>query len=279
MRRKPTAFRSPFLKRLWTDMATLANLSGYPFDLPLVRKAGVEIDFDRPVTIIVGENGTGKSTILEAIAAVAGFGKMGGTRNARNVDWTEEKYVEAEVADLANADYVARAIRATRTEASLSTALRLSWLPKVTNGFFFRAETFHRLARYMDESSYYGPSGGPPEHLRMSHAEGFLDFFAARFSGPFHRPHLFIFDEPESALSPRRQIDFLKMIAGLEATGLCQMIIATHSPVLMAYPQAQLLRLSRGSIDPCAVEQTDHFRFLREFYLDPIGFIDATMSD
>jgi predicted ATPase len=279
MPRKPTAFRSPFLKRLWTDMAALEALNGYPFDLPLVRKGGVEIDFDRPVTIIVGENGTGKSTILEAIAEAAGFGKMGGTRNARNVDWTEEKFVEKEVSDLANAEYVAKAIRATRAEASLSTALRLSWLPKVTNGFFFRAETFHRLARYMDESSFFGPSSGAPQHLRMSHAEGFLDFFESRFSGPFHRPHLFIFDEPESALSPRRQIDFLKMIAKLEDTGLCQMIIATHSPVLMAYPQAQLLRLSRGSIDPCAVEQTDHFRLLREFYLDPVGFIDATMND
>ncbi|MGL5362284.1 MAG: AAA family ATPase, partial [Bosea sp. (in: a-proteobacteria)] len=107
----------------------------------------------------------------------------------------------------------------------------------------------------------------------------FLNFFESRFSGPFHKPHLFIFDEPESALSPRRQIDFLKMIRTLEDTGLCQMIIATHSPVLMAYPQAQLLRLSRGSIDPCAVEQTDHFRFLREFYQDPAGFIDATMND
>jgi predicted ATPase len=69
------------------------------------------------------------------------------------------------------------------------------------------------------------------------------------------------------------------MIAKLEDTSLCQMIIATHSPVLMAYPEAQLLRLSRGSIDPCPVEETEHFRFLREFYLDPMPFIDATMND
>jgi predicted ATPase len=69
------------------------------------------------------------------------------------------------------------------------------------------------------------------------------------------------------------------MIRKLEDTGLCQMIIATHSPVLMAYPQAQLLRLSRGSIDPCTVEQTDHFRLLREFHQDPAGFIDAMMND
>jgi predicted ATPase len=280
MARKPSAFRAPFLKRVWTDMDALAGAAGYPFDLPLVRKGAVEIEFDRPVTIIVGENGTGKSTILEAIAGTAGFGRMGGTRHARHVDWTDEKYVEAEVADLDRSNERAGMIRATRAEGDLAQVLRFSWLPKVTSGFFFRAETFHRLARYLDEAAAFDlePRRGP-EHLKMSHAEGFLDFFASRFSGPFHRPNLFVFDEPESALSPRRQIDFLKMLARLEDTGLCQAIIATHSPVLMAYPQAQLLRLSRGSIDPCRVEETDHFRVLREFYLDPAGFLDATMND
>jgi predicted ATPase len=261
-------------------MEVLQKLSGYPFDLPLVRKGGVAIDFERPVTVVVGENGTGKSTILEAIAEAAGFGKMGGTRHARDADWTEEKYVEAEVAGMEYADDRVQLIRNSRGEGSLATALRLSWWPKVTSGFFFRAETFHRLARYLDEAAAFDkdPTRGP-EHLKMSHAEGFLDFFEQRFSGPFHKPQLFIFDEPESALSPRRQIDFLKMIARLEDTGLCQMVVATHSPVLMAYPQAQLLRLTRGSIDPCRVEETDHFRFLREFYLDPAGFLDATMND
>jgi predicted ATPase len=278
MARKPSSFRAPFLKRLWTDNDALADMNGYPFDLPLVRKGGVEIDFDRPVTVIVGENGTGKSTILEAIAEIAGFGKMGGTRNALNADWTDEKYIDAEVADLISPTASANLIRESRLEDNLSTVLRAAWLPKATSGFFFRAETFHRLARYMDEVAVFG-GGEMPLHLKMSHAEGFMDFFESRFSGPFYQPHVFIFDEPESALSPRRQIDFLKMVRKLEDTGLCQMIIATHSPVLMAYPEAQLLRLSRASIDPCFVEQTDHFRFLREFYLDPSGFIEATMND
>ncbi len=280
MARKPSAFRAPFLKRLSTDMDALGNRKGYPFDLPLVRRGGVEIDFDRPVTIIVGENGTGKSTILEAIADVAGFGRMGGTRNSRNAGWTEEKYIDSEVADLPAAQARAAAIRSAREEGNLAEVLRLGWLPKVTNGFFFRAETFHRLAGYLDEVAAFDIAPGEgPQHLKMSHAEGFLDFFEQRFSGPFDKPHIFIFDEPESALSPRRQIDFLKMIAKLEATGFCQMIVATHSPILMAYPQARLLRLSRGSIDPCRVEDTDHFRMLREFSLDPAGFIDAMMND
>lgn len=270
MARKSSSFRAPFLKRLWTDMEALEARTGYPFDLPLVRKGGVDIDFDRPVTIIVGENGTGKSTILEAIAEVTGFGKMGGTRFLRNSGWSDDFIDEKGSGQNDPEDE--------RTD--LSTVLKLSWLPKVRHGFFFRAETFVSMARELEQLS--GHDAAMTEgrgHLRRSHAEGFFSFFEARFSGTISNPRLFIFDEPESALSPRRQIDFLKMIAKLEDTGLCQMIIATHSPVLMAYPQARLLRLSRGSIDPCHVEETDHFRFLREFYLDPVGFIDATMND
>jgi predicted ATPase len=281
MPRKSSSFRSPFLKRLWTDSALLQTQHGYPFDLPLVRRGGVEIDFDRPITVIVGENGTGKSTILEAIAEGAGFQKMGGTRDTHNVDWTEEKYVEVEAREASNfATAAVEMIRNSRAEGSLASVLRFSWLPRTTKGFFFRAETFHRLSRFLDEVAAFDlyPTKGP-EHLKMSHAEGFLDFFERRFSGPFRQPHLFIFDEPESALSPRRQIDFLKMVMKLEETGLCQMIIATHSPVLMACPHAQLLRLSRGSIDPCSVEQTDHFRVLREFYQDPKGFIEVMLDD
>jgi predicted ATPase len=270
MARKPTSFRAPFLKRLWTDEDALAQREGYPFDLPLVRKGGVEIDFNRPVTVIVGENGTGKSTILEAIGEIAGFGKMGGTRFLQNAGWSSS-FINERGDD---------GSPSTGQDVSLSSVLRCSWLPKITQGFFFRAETFVGMARQIEEQSVHDMALTEGRgHLRRSHAEGFFSFFEARFSGHIANPRLFIFDEPESALSPRRQIDFLKMIRKLEDTGLCQMIIATHSPVLMAYPQAQLLRLSRGSIDPCSVEQTDHFRFLREFYQDPAGFIDATMND
>jgi len=251
-------------------MDRLADRSGYPFDLSLVRKGGVEIDFDRPVTIIVGENGTGKSTILEAIGEMSGFGKMGGTRFLKNAGWASDFIDERDDSSPSQAE----------PDSSLSSVLRCSWLPKVAHGFFFRAETFVGMARQLEQLSLHDMALTEGRgHLRRSHAEGFFSFFEARFGGQMSSPRLFIFDEPESALSPRRQIDFLKMIRKLEDSGLCQAIIATHSPVLMAYPQAQLLRLSRGSIDPCHVDQTDHFRFLREFYLDPVGFIDATMND
>jgi predicted ATPase len=125
----------------------------------------------------------------------------------------------------------------------LSSALRASWLPKITNGWFFRAECFFSVARYLDEMAQKYPMGGgpPPDFLSHSHGEGFLRFFEERCQ----RQGISIFDEPESALSPARQIAFLKLVRRMEDIGHCQIIMATHSPMLMAYPNATLLRLTK----------------------------------
>ncbi len=89
---------------------------------------------------------------------------------------------------------------------------------------------------------------------------------------------IFIFDEPESALSPARQIEFLKLMLRMENSGICQVVMATHSPMLMAYPNARLLRLTKGGLDPVTVEETDHFRLLREFCQDPTGFVEGAIA-
>ena len=90
---------------------------------------------------------------------------------------------------------------------------------------------------------------------------------------------IYIFDEPESALSPSRQMEFLKLMRRMENTGHCQIIMATHSPVLMAYPNARLLRLSKYGLEPVRVEETDHFKVLREFYDDPAGFVEGAIAE
>src|SRR5438477_2436386 len=155
----------------------------------------------------------------------------------------------------------------------LSKALRASWLPKITNGWFFRAESFFSVARYLDEAARdVGVRG--PDFLSHSHGEGFLRFFEERCQ----RQGIFIFDEPESALSPSRQIEFLKLMRRMELSGHCQIIMATHSPVLMAYPKARLLRLSKYGLEPVSVEQTDHFKVMREFYDDPAGFVEGAIA-
>lgn len=250
--RAPGRLKPPYLRRVWLDQSKIADPLAYPFCLPLF-KDGFEWQFDRPVTIIVGENGVGKSTLLEGIAALAGYDGAGGAKGFAAVDNT--RAIDASGSDLAD-------------------ALKASWLPKITQGWFFRAETFFSVARYMDEAAI-GASGAPaPDFLSHSHGEGFLRFFEERCS----RQGLYFFDEPESALSPSRQFSFLRLLARMDAAGHAQVLMATHSPILMAYPGARLLRLSKYGLSPVALEDTDHFRLLAEFCADPAGSVERALE-
>jgi predicted ATPase len=244
---------APYLRRVWLDPARITDRAAYPFCLPFLQD-DFELSFDRSITIIAGENGTGKSTFLEGVAVLAGFDEAGGGKGYRPVDHSNAVEVMG---------------------GELSKALRASWLPKITNGWFFRAESFFTVARYLDEAALEPLSGPPPDFLSHSHGEGFLRFFQERCQ----RQGIFIFDEPESALSPSRQIEFLKLMRRMDVSGNCQIIMATHSPVLMAYPNARLLRLTKYGLDPVTVKETDHYKIMREFCADPAGFVEAVMED
>jgi predicted ATPase len=238
---------APYLKRLWVDPELVPDPDAYPFCLPFLQN--FELTFDRAITIIVGENGAGKSTLLEGIAALAGYDGAGGGKGYQAVNHSDAIEVMG---------------------GELSEALRAAWLPKVTEGWFFRAETFFSVARFLDATSQQ-----PPDFLSYSHGEGFLRFFNERCQ----RQGIYIFDEPESALSPDRQMEFLKLMRRMDEAGYCQVIMATHSPILMAYPNATLLRLSKYGLEPVSVRDTDHFRTLREFCEDPTGFVEAALSE
>lgn len=243
---------APYLKRVWLDSARVSDAEAYPFCLPFLRD-GLDLSFDHAITIIVGENGTGKSTLLEGIAALAGYDEAGGGKGYRAVDHSHALE---------------------KMGGALAQALRASWLPKITNGWFFRAESFFSVARYLDEAAL--TSGAvPPDFLSHSHGEGFLRFFAERC----RRQGIFIFDEPESALSPSRQIEFLKLLRAMERSGICQVIMATHSPLLMAYPGARLLQLTPSGLAPIAVQETEHYRAMREFWRDPEGFVAEVLAE
>jgi predicted ATPase len=247
-RNKPINLPAPYLKRIWLDPSRIANREAYPFCLPLL-KDDFELGFDRAITILVGENGTGKSTLLEGIAVLAGFNEAGGAKGYMTVDHSGARE---------------------KMGGQLSTALRASWLPKITGGgWFFRAESFFSVARYLDAA------GSLSDFLSHSHGEGFLRFFEERCQ----RQGVFIFDEPESALSPARQIAFLKLMRRMEDIGHCQIIMATHSPMLMAYPNATLLRLTKYGLEPVTVKDTDHYKVMREFCEDPKGFLDAAIVE
>ena len=238
---------APYLRRIWLDPSRIDDRAAYPFCLPFLQDE-FELSFDRPITIIVGENGTGKSTFLEGVAVLAGFDEAGGGKGYMPVDHSNA--IEA-------------------MGGKLSSAFRASWLPKVTNGWFFRAESFFSVARYLDEV------GSGADFLSHSHGEGFMRFFEERCQ----RQGIYIFDEPESALSPARQMEFLKLMRRMEEIGHCQIIMATHSPMLMAYPGAQLLRLTKYGLEPVTVKDTDHYKVMREFCEDPAGFVEAAMEE
>jgi predicted ATPase len=250
MKTRLIRMRAPYLRRVWLDQSRVADAAVYPFCLPLLR-GGFELEFEGPITILVGENGTGKSTVLEGIGALAGYDDAGGGKSYRPVDHS-------------------RAIEA--MGGRLAGALRASWLPKITSGWFFKAESFFSVARYLDAAAL-DVSHPPPDFLSHSHGEGFLRFFDERCN----RQGIFIFDEPEPALSPSRQIAFLKLLRRMESSGVCQVVMATHSPLLMAYPGAQLLRLSSSGLEPTNVQDTDHYRLMREFCSDPAAFIDQAL--
>ena len=252
--RREVKLPAPYLKRITLDRSKIEDALAYPFCLPIFAAEDFEIRFEKSLTIIVGENGTGKSTLLEAIAALAGFDRAGGAKGHRPVD-----HFQAIEAD----------------GGSLAAAMRGSWLPKIPTGWFFRTESFFSVARYLDEAAQHSMTGGPPpDFLSHSHGEGFLRVFEERFA----RQGLYILDEPESALSPSRQIEFLKLLPKRDRSRVCQIIMATHSPLLMAYPGASLVRLTKYGHEPVALEETEHFRIMREFYADPELFIESMLD-
>jgi predicted ATPase len=247
-RKRDVRMPAPYLRRVWLDSSLVADKGVYPFCLPLF-KTGFEQAFEQPITIIVGENGTGKSTLLEGIAALAGFDQAGGGKGYMPMDHSNAAEISG---------------------AELAKALKASWLPKISDGWFFRAESFFSVARYLDTV------GSPiADFLSYSHGEGFLRFFDERCD----RQGLFIFDEPESALSPSRQVEFLKILLRIDRARVGQVVMATHSPILMACPGATLLRLDKYGLYPAQLEDMDHFRLMREFCNDPTGFIEMMTED
>jgi len=251
-RKRPVNLAAPYLKRVWLDKSLVTDARAYPFCLPLFRSE-FALNFERSITIIVGENGTGKSTLLEGIAAMAGYDDAGGGKGYRPVDHSSA--LEA-------------------TGGRLAWALRASWLPRITSGWFFKAESFFSVARYLDRAATEA-GAAPPDFLSHSHGEGFLRFFNERCD----RQGIFIFDEPESALSPSRQILFLRLLRRIERSGHCQVIMATHSPILMAYPGARLLLLSKYGLDPVRLEHTEHFKLIQDFCANPAAFVDTALDD
>ena len=226
----------------------------YPFALPSVYHLDV-LQLHPQVTFFVGENGSGKSTLLEAIAVAWGFNPEGGTRNF---------------------NFGTRV-----SHSDLERYLRLSkGIPGPRDGFFLRAESFFNVAteiERLDTEPAAGPRiidsyGGKSLH-EQSHGESFMALLLNRFGGK----GLYLLDEPEAALSPQRQLAVLSRIHDLVMDD-SQFIIATHSPILMAYPNARIYSFSVDGIKHLDYYKTEHYQVTRDFLINPKRMLDMLLE-
>lgn len=210
---------------------------GYPFNIPFIKNLE-EIDFHPSVTFITGENGAGKSTLIEAIAVYLGFNAEGGSKNF-NFNTKETHSILHEYLTLTKS------------------------YKKMKDGYFLRGESFYNVASEIDNLKAIGSYGDTSLH-EQSHGESFWSLFINRFFGN----GLYILDEPESALSPTKQIAMLAKIEHL-VKDQSQFIISTHSPILLSYPNALIYQISENKISKIKYEETEIYRVYKSFLDNP----------
>lgn len=267
-------------------LASLSRRGGdddaFPFTVPAIRTLDA-LPFERPVTFFVGENGSGKSTLLEGIAAAARLPTVG-SAEVQHDDWLE-------------------------AQRGFAQALRLSWTKRTRRGFFLRAEDFFgflkRMARLRAEllierveaARQYHADGRSDAALGLklgplqaslaelekrygaeldanSHGESFLKLFQSRFVPG----GLYLMDEPEAPLSPQNQLALLAMIGDMVSQD-AQFVIATHSPMLLAFPDAQIYSFDRTPLAAVAYDDLDHVRITRDFLNAPARYLSQILQD
>ncbi len=211
----------------------------YPFSVPLFLNTKT-VEFSSKVTVFSGENGSGKSTLLRAMARKCGIHI-----------WAEESWARKNYNEYEN---------------ELHRYIGITWTKKPVPGAFFSAETYDHMTRMIDlwasgDPGVLGYFGGG-SLLERSHGESFMAFFKSRYA----LEGIYFLDEPESALSPKRQLEFVAFLSEMAADGHAQFVIATHSPILMSCPEAVILSFDRPVIAPIAFRDSEHFRVYRDFF-------------
>lgn len=218
----------------------------YPFTLPVFQN-NLTIDLKSPVTIFVGENGCGKSTLLEALAHLCGIHIWRGAQRPR---LTYNPY-----------------------EERFSDYLSIAWTESKVPGFFFGASIFRHFAQVLDEWAATDPGQlayfGGRSLTTLSHGQSLMAFFRNRCRSK----GLFLLDEPETALSPRSQIELLRILGQAGKSNQAQFIVATHSPLLLACPGAALYSFGETSVGRIAYQETDHYRIYKQFMSDPETYL------
>lgn len=228
---------------LWNQVQ---DRNGYPFSIAALSGLS-SVSFDRPLTFLVGENGSGKSTLLEALAVAAGLNPEGGSQNLRFSTYA--------------------------SHSALHQSLCLSWRGRPKRAFFLRAETFYNVASAYDELRL--ATGLPvPDYHSISHGESFLEVFRGHFRGR----GLYQMDEPESALSVLGQLQLMLHIHAAVADG-AQFVISSHSPILTAFPGAQIYRLTDTGISEVGYTETEPYQLTKAFLENPSGVLRHLFRD
>ncbi len=234
---------SQYIRSVSLKRDQILSYDKFPLNLPVIQNLK-ELKLHPNVTYIIGENGMGKSTLLEGIAIALGFNPEGGTLNFNFSSYDSHSNLD---------EYLRLVKGANRAEEH----------------FFFRAETFYNVATNIEELDKeepgFGPKiidsyGGKSLH-EQSHGESFFAAFNERFQGN----GLYILDEPEAALSPLRQISMLARINELVSQG-SQFIISTHSPIIMAYPNSKIFEITEEGISESTLEDTQHYSIMKQFF-------------
>lgn len=245
---------APFISYVTRNPNVQIDTATFPGNLPFVPQ--LHLEFDNPVTFLVGENGSGKSTLLEAIAVLSGYPVSGGGTN-----------------DVG-------ASHGLNEESLLADALWLAFARRPKDGYFFRADLQPHFASLLDErkadphfllernlpADPYARYGGRPLHAK-SHGEAFLTLMQNRFS-----QGLFLLDEPESALSPNRQLTLLALMHEMASHGRAQFIIATHSAILLTYPGARIVSFDDPQLKSVSLADTSHYQITRRILNNPESY-------
>ncbi|MBN3043141.1 AAA family ATPase [Pectobacterium brasiliense] len=240
----------PYLQRIYFHPQKTLDPQAYPLTIPAINDLE-KIRFHPDVTFLVGENGSGKSTLLEAVAIAMGFNPEGGSRNFNFS--TRDSH-----SNLGNYLRIVKGITRPRT------------------GYFLRAESFFNVAteiENIDPDLIQLAYGGVSLH-QQSHGESFMALLNHRFGAN----GFYLLDEPEAALSPTRQLTALARIHQLVNAG-CQFIIATHSPIILAYPNSVIYQFNENGIQQVAWQDTEHYQITRQFLNNPQGMMKILLAD
>lgn len=255
MARKRSSRPGPYLMHLELVRDRIPDPDRFPYNLPAVRGL-TTLAFHPKVTFLVGENGSGKSTLLEAIAVACGLNPEGGSRNFAFATRDSHSPLDG-------------CVRLAKTVAT----------PRDT--YFLRAESFYNVATEIERLDKE-PGGGPPiigaYGGRSLHEQSHGESFFALFQNRFQDHGLYLMDEPEAALSPARQLQFLVLLHDYVRRG-GQFVIATHSPIIMAYPDARIYVLGRDGIRAVPYAETEHFLVTRRFLGNPQRSLAELLDD